>query len=148
MGSSLPGRPKRAGTQKLPGGAKGSGTQKEGTRVLRVERGVRDEIALMLADEVRDPGAAGAVVTRVVMSKDLRSGRVYVRLLEGADDLTRRKTLVDALYRASGLLRSELTRRLALRFAPELRFAYDEGVDESNHIEGLLAEIAAEKRGR
>jgi ribosome-binding factor A len=119
-----------------------------GTRVLRVERGVREELAGMLADEVRDPGAAGAVVTRVAMAKDLRSACVYVRLLEGGDDPGRRKVVVDALYRASGMLRSELTRRLGLRFAPELRFVYDEGVDKSNRIEELLAEIEAEKRTR
>jgi ribosome-binding factor A len=118
-----------------------------GTRVLRVERGVREELASMLADEVRDPGAAGAIVTRVTMAKDLRSARVYVRLLEGGDE-ERRKSVVDALYRASGMLRSELTRRLGLRFAPELRFAYDAGADKTDRIEAILAEIEAERRGR
>jgi ribosome-binding factor A len=102
----------------------------------------------MLADEVRDPGAAGAVLTRVVMAKDLRSGRVYVRLLEGGDDAGRRKVLLDALHRAGGMLRTELTRRLGLRFAPELRFTYDEGLEKSTRIEELLAEIEAERRGR
>lgn len=118
----------------------------QGTRVLRVERGLREELAAMLVGEVRDPGAAGAVVTRVRMSKDLRSARVYVRLLEGGADAARRKSVVDALYRAAGMLRSELTRRLSLRFAPELRFEYDEGVDKSDQVERLLAEIEAEKR--
>jgi ribosome-binding factor A len=118
----------------------------QGTRVLRVERGLREELAAMLVGEVRDPGAAGAVVTRVTMSKDLRSARVYVRLLEGGADAARRKAVIDALYRASGMLRSELTRRLSLRFAPELRFEYDEGVDKSDRVERLLAEIEAEKR--
>ncbi len=126
----------------------GSERSEQGTRVLRVERGVREELALMLADEVRDPGAAGAIVTRVEMGKDLRSARVHVRLLEGGDDASRRKAVIDALFRASGMLRSELTRRLGLRFAPELRFVYDEGVDKSTRIETLLAEIDKEKRGR
>jgi ribosome-binding factor A len=102
----------------------------------------------MLADEVRDPGAAGAIVTRVTMAKDLRSARVFVRLLEGGDDVGRRKALIDALHRAAGMLRAELTRRLGLRFAPELRFTYDEGVEKSTRIEELLAEIEAERRGR
>jgi ribosome-binding factor A len=118
----------------------------QGTRVLRVERAVREELASLLADEVRDPGAAGAIVTRVEMAKDLRSARVHVRLLEGGEDASKRKTVVDALHRASGMLRGELTKRLGLRFAPELRFSYDEGVDKSNRIEQLLAEIEIEKR--
>ena len=120
----------------------------QGTRVLRVERGVREELAALLADEVRDPGAAGAIVTRVEMTKDLRSARVYVRLLEGGDDETKRKTVLDALHRASGMLRSELTRRMGLRFAPELRFVYDGGADKTQRIDELLAEIEVEKRRR
>jgi ribosome-binding factor A len=39
-------------------------------------------------------------------------------------------------------------RRLGLRYAPELRFTYDEGVDHTSHIEKLLAEISEERRSR
>jgi ribosome-binding factor A len=130
------------------GKAKTASSEQHGTRVLRVERAVREELAALLAAEVRDPGAAGAIVTRVEMSKDLRSARVHVRLLEGGDDAAKRKALVDGLHRASGMLRSELTRRLQLRFAPEVRFMYDEGVDRSTRIESLLAEIEAEKKAK
>ncbi len=117
-----------------------------GTRVLRVAEGVRQELASLIADEVRDPGAAGAVVTRVEMANDLKSAHVYVRLLENGDDKSRRAQVVDALGRATGLLRREVTQRLALRFAPQLRFSYDEGLDRTMRVEELLAEIEADKR--
>jgi len=116
------------------------------TRVLRVAEGVRGELAAMLAEEVRDPGAAGAVITRVEMANDLRSGKVLVRLLEGGDVPERRKTLLDALGRARGMLRREVTQRLGLRHAPELRFVYDEGLDRTTRVEELLAEIEAERK--
>jgi ribosome-binding factor A len=118
------------------------------TRVRRVERGVREELAAMLAGEIKDPGAAGAVVTRVEMTNDLRSARVHVRLLEQGDDPDRRRAVVAALGRASGLLRREVTQRLQLRHAPELRFFYDDGQDKSTRVEQLLAEIDAERRSR
>jgi ribosome-binding factor A len=51
-----------------------------------------------------------------------------------------------ALRRATGLLRREITRRLGLRHAPELRFVYDEGRDHLTEVERLLDEIAAEAR--
>jgi ribosome-binding factor A len=117
-----------------------------GMRVRRVAEGVREELASLLADEVRDPGAAGAVLTRVEMGADLKSARVYVRLLEGGDDSARRVQLVEALGRASGMLRREVTQRLGLRYAPELRFLYDEGLDKSLRVEELLAEIERERR--
>jgi ribosome-binding factor A len=115
-------------------------------RVKRVAESVREELALLLADEVRDPGAAGAVVTRVDMAPDLRGARVLVRLLEGGDDAERRRNLVAALGRAAGMLRREITQRLRLRHAPELAFFYDDGQDNRTRIEELLAEIEAERR--
>ena len=117
-----------------------------GTRVRRVAEGVREELASLIAGEVRDPGAQGTVVTRVEMTNDLKSGRVYVRLLEGSDDPARRERAVEALGRASGMLRREVTQRLGLRYAPTLRFLYDEGLDKSLRVEEILAEIEAERR--
>jgi ribosome-binding factor A len=117
-----------------------------GTRVKRVAEGVREELASLLADEVKDPGAAGTVVTRVELSNDLRSAKVFVRRLEGGDDEGARKSLIAALGRASGMLRREVTQRLGLRHAPELRFAYDDGLDNTTRVEQLLAEIEAEKK--
>lgn len=116
------------------------------TRALRIAQGVREELASLLADEVRDPGAEGAVITGVVMAGDLRSARVNVRLLEGGDDPVRRKRLLASLTRAAGMLRREVGQRLGLRFAPELRFFYDDGGDNASRVEELLAEIEADRR--
>jgi ribosome-binding factor A len=118
------------------------------TRPKRVGEGLRQELATLLGAEVRDPGAAGAVVTRVEVSDDLRIGRVMVRLLEGGDDPRRRRDLLAALRRAGGMLRREAARRLALRYAPELRFVYDDGLDARSRIEALLAEVEAERKNQ
>jgi ribosome-binding factor A len=120
----------------------------KGLRVRRVEEGVRVEIASLIALEIKDPRAAGAIVTRVEMGGDLRAARVHVRLLDGGDDLARRREVVDALRRASGMLRREVTQRLGLRYAPELKFHYDDGVDHMSNVERLLAEIESERKPR
>jgi ribosome-binding factor A len=117
-------------------------------RARRVEESVRVEIASLIADEVKDPKAAGAIVTRVEMGSDLRLARVHVRLLEGGDDDGRRREVVDALRRASGMLRREVTQRLGLRYAPEIKVFYDDGVDHVASVERLLAEIEAERKAR
>jgi ribosome-binding factor A len=117
-----------------------------GMRARRVGEGVREELASLVALELKDPRAAGAVVTGVEMTGDLRSARVRVRLLAGGEDLESRRRLVEALGRAAGMLRREVTQRLRLRTAPELKFVYDDGADRSTRVEELLAEIEAEKR--
>jgi ribosome-binding factor A len=119
-----------------------------GMRARRVGEGVREELATLVAHELKDPRAAGAVVTGVEMTGDLRSARVKVRLLAGGEDIEGRRRLVEALGRAAGMLRREVTQRLRLRTAPELKFVYDDGADRSTRVEELLAEIEAEKRGR
>jgi ribosome-binding factor A len=123
-----------------------SDRSERGTRARRVEESVREEIASLLSTDVKDPRAAGAIVTHVEMGADLRSARVHVRLLEGGDDSGRRRALVDALRRGSGMLRREVTQRLGLRFAPELKFQYDDGVDHVTNVERVLAEIEAERK--
>ena len=112
----------------------------------RVEKGLREELASLLAHEVKDPGAAGAIVTRVELTNDLRSAKIHVRLLEGGDQPARRTAVVAALGRATGMLRREVTQRLRLRSAPELRFVYDDGLDNTTRVEQLLAEIEAERK--
>jgi ribosome-binding factor A len=119
-----------------------------GMRAKRVGEGVREELATLVAHELKDPRAAGAVVTGVEMTGDLRSARVRVRLLAGGEDVEGRRRLVEALGRAAGMLRREITQRLRLRTAPELKFVYDDGADRSTRVEEILAEIEAEKRGR
>ncbi|HEX3769749.1 MAG TPA: 30S ribosome-binding factor RbfA [Polyangiaceae bacterium] len=129
-------------------GGKADAKGDKGLRARRVEGGVREELSTLMAQDLKDPRAAGAVVTRVEMAPDLRSARVHVRLLAGGDDEARRREVVGALGRASGMLRRELTHRLGLRYAPDLRFFYDEGMDAASNVERLLAEIAAEKKPR
>jgi ribosome-binding factor A len=125
------------------------GSPEHGTRVRRVAEAIREELAtLLVAGDVKDPGAAGAIVTRVEVSPDLRSARVNVRLLDGGSDAERRVTVVQALGRASGMLRRELAHRLRLRHAPELRFFFDDGLEGTMRVEQLLAEIEAERSRR
>jgi len=113
-------------------------------RSSRVAERVREELAWMLTREVRDPGAAGAIVSRVEMTDDLKTVRVYVRTLEGKVGKEVEEVLT-ALKRASSMLRRQVTTRVGLRFAPELRFFYDDRLDKVNRIEELLEEVKREK---
>jgi ribosome-binding factor A len=113
-------------------------------RAVRVAERVREELSWLLTRDARDPRVAGVVVARVEMSDDLKHARVWVRTLDGE----RRDEALEGLARASGMLRREVTKRVKLRYAPELRFVYDEGQDKVARIEQLLDEVRREKDGR
>jgi ribosome-binding factor A len=115
-------------------------------RAVRVAARVKAELAEVIAHEARDPRVLGVVVSRVEMPDDLRSARVYVRLLEGPGDAARQKEALAGLARAAGMLRREVTQRVGLKFAPELRFYYDEAHEKTMRIEQLLEEVKRDKR--
>jgi len=114
-------------------------------RSVRVAEGIRAELGqLLLRGLLKDPRASGVVVTGVRLTDDLRYARVFVRLLEADPSERRQKELVQALSRASGLLRREVGARLRLKHAPELRFEWDDVADSARRIEHVLDEIRAE----
>jgi ribosome-binding factor A len=113
-------------------------------RSVRVAQRLRETLSVLIAKRVRDPRAQGAIVTRVEMPDDLRSARVFVRTIEG--DALKGAAVAQALTKAAGLLRSEVTRSLGLRFAPELSFVYDSGQDAATRIDEILREIEDDKK--
>jgi len=114
-------------------------------RATRVAEGIRAELATLLGRRIRDPRVAGVIVSRVMVTDDLRSAKIYVRLLDG--DTAREKELLTGLKSAQGMLRSAITKALSLRFAPELRFFYDESIEKRARVDELLHEIDREQRG-
>jgi len=117
-------------------------------RATRVGERLREELASLVAHELGDPRVQGVIVARVKLSDDLRHARVYFRMLEGGDDAERVKAAKLGLERASGVLRREVTDRAGLRYAPELKFHYDEGQEAGDRIEALLEEVRQEQRGK
>lgn len=99
---------------------------------------VRAELSELLARELADPRARGAVVTSVDLSPDLKHAVVLVSVL-GAD--AEREQAVEALQGASGFLRSRLAKKLRLRNVPDLRFRLDRGAEHSQRISELLEHL-------
>jgi ribosome-binding factor A len=118
-----------------------------GSREKRVAERIRaDVMDLLLRGAIHDPEVQGAVVSGVDVTRDLSVAHIWIRALDGDADATRRKRLVDAMKRAGGFIRRELGRTLQVRRVPELRFGWDETTERAARIEGLLGEIAAERR--
>jgi ribosome-binding factor A len=119
----------------------------DGKRSQKVAEQLRGEIMnMLLAGEVHDPGVQSATVSAVVLTDDLRLAKVYVRRLDLESGEDARRALLKALERAKGYLRRELAQRLSLRYAPDLRFFWDESIDRGREMEALLREIETKPR--
>lgn len=111
-----------------------------GRRGERLGEELREEIAQMVAGELKDPRIGLVTVTRVALSADLRSARVFVAV---TGDLAERQRALSGLRQASGFVRRELAQRLQLRYAPELTFTHDAGQEHLQRVEQLLSEVKA-----
>ncbi|HPB50146.1 MAG TPA: 30S ribosome-binding factor RbfA [Myxococcota bacterium] len=109
-------------------------------RTDRANSVIREALSRILLLEVRDPVARGATVTYVKVSADFSLARVNVRCLEDTPEA--RKTLLAALRKASGFLRSRLAEEVNLFKTPQLVFHYDDAPDTQAKIELLLSDIA------
>jgi ribosome-binding factor A len=117
----------------------------QGARPERVGEEIRQEISILLAREVHDPGIGFVTVTRVKMSPDLQQARVYYTTI---GDAQARKDTQRALERANPFLRRQIGSRIRLRRVPNLTFEFDRSVEHQDRVEQLLMEIAEERKAR
>ena len=105
----------------------------------RVAEAIREEIALFLADGVKDPRISGLVtVTGVDVTRDLRNAKVFVSVM-GSDD--ERAATMEGIAGLAPQLRGRVGRALQLRLAPVISFKLDESIARAARIEELLAQI-------
>ena len=107
-------------------------------RQLRVAELLQHELAQIIAFDLRDPRLAFVSVTRVQVSTDLEHATVFVSQLMGESS---HKDTIAALDHARGFMRRELGLRTKLRYVPELKFQFDEGMVEGMRINALIDEI-------
>jgi len=90
----------------------------DGTRTTRLQELIREEVNLILRNEVRDPRLDGVVITMVELAGDGSCARLWFTA-EGDDDKR------DACEHIAGFLRTQLAESLGLKRTPELRFRRD-----------------------
>ena len=92
-----------------------------GHRAERLEQILLEEVGSLLRDEARDPRLGDVSTTRVELSVDYKSARVFYVLPEGVHQ----GAVERALVRATPFLRARLAEALALKQVPALRFVHD-----------------------
>jgi ribosome-binding factor A len=106
-------------------------------RQLRVSELIRHALAQMIQrGDIHDDVLASHIITipEVRLSPDLKLATVYIMPLGGIDE----KPVIAALEKHKGHLRSEIAKRVNMKYAPDLRFRRDETFDEAERINTLL----------
>ena len=113
-------------------------------RQLRVGELVRRTLSAVLArGDVHDPDLNRLSITvgEVRTSPDLRIATVYVLPLGGKGQ----EDVLKLLARNKGELRRAVSKKLALKFAPDLRFQLDETFDRMDDTRRMLSQDAVRR---
>ena len=112
-----------------------------GVRQQRVREAYRQELSQLIQRELKDPRIGFLSITDVEVSGDLRQVKVYVSVM--GDQQVKEETMA-ALDRARSFLRSEMGKRVRLRYTPELFFYLDESIERGVRLKGLLDQLGQE----
>lgn len=115
--------------------------KKQTNRMSKVDEEIKRELSVIISQNLKNPNITGLIsVTKVKTSPDLKSAKVYVSILNSKS----KKNTMQGLKNASGFIRSELARRIVLRYTPELTFEIDDSMEYGAKIDNILKEIIKE----
>jgi ribosome-binding factor A len=112
-------------------------------RLRRVADQIQKELSGLLRTELKDPRVGMITLTGVEVSPDLGHAKVFFTTLGDAEALARTEA---GLKRAAGFLRVELSHRLKLRVAPEVRFVHDPSVERGARLSKLIDDAVAGRK--
>ena len=115
---------------------------KEYQRTDRVADFLKRELATLLQFEIRDPRVGMVSITEVKVSRDLGYARVYCTVL-GKEDAEQAEESIEAMNKAAGFMRSQLSKDSSMRRLPQLRFYFDNSVGHGAYLEDLIERAVA-----
>ncbi len=117
--------------------------RKSTNRMDKVNETLKKEIGTIIDQDLRNQNITGLIsVTKVKTAPDFSQARVYISLL----NCKSKKNTLEGIKKASGYIRTEIAKRINLRYTPELIFELDESMEYGSRIESILKEIMPEEK--
>lgn len=108
-------------------------------RPEKVREFIKEQVGEIIQQYLKDPRIGFVSVTDVEVSADLRHAKVFVSVL--GNEQAKADTMA-GLESAQGYVRGELSRRLQMRFTPEIMFRLDESIERGTRVVSLLRDVA------
>ncbi|MBD5607035.1 MAG: 30S ribosome-binding factor RbfA [Candidatus Eremiobacteraeota bacterium] len=111
-------------------------------RMGRIDHELQRELARLISTELKDPRLGFVTVTRVEITNDLQTAKVFVSII---GDRHVAKQSMEALESARGFLRGELGHAVSLRHTPSITFVEDRSTERAIALSKVLAQTAREQ---
>lgn len=109
-------------------------------RLSRLASLLKREIAVIVAQELRDPRIGFVTITRVELTVDLQHCTAFYTLLGPVE---KRGLAQHALDRATGFVQRGYAKVVRTRTLPRLQFVYDDREEKHQRMEGLIDQARA-----
>ena len=100
---------------------------------------LREEISMIIQQEIKDPGLGFITVIDVKMTEDLKYAKVYYSVY-GSDEEKERSA--QALKRATSYIKHLLGDKVRMKFMPEITFVYDTEQEKAARIDEILKKVS------
>src|SRR5262245_33124475 len=109
----------------------------------RIEARIRERVAYCIEFELNDPRATFITLTRVEISDDLSSARLFYSVYGTSGDKSRAAHM---LADASGFVRKQIARVLKTRRVPALQWIYDDSIERTARMEATITDALEKDR--
>lgn len=112
-------------------------------KIARTEKWMMVEITKILKVKAKNPKFADITITDAKLTNDLSYLTVTWYLY--SQDQSKIDEIKQELEKVKGFCRKELSQISSAYKVPEIRFKYDETIDQADRIEAILAKLKSEE---
>tara|TARA_B100000886_G_C20231204_1_gene410622 strand:+ start:213 stop:557 length:345 start_codon:yes stop_codon:yes gene_type:complete len=102
---------------------------------------LKKEISLIISSEIKDPRLQNINITAVKVSDDIGIATVFYTIIGESIQKTQSNIDSKILEKLSGMIRSNLSKKIKIRRMPKIKFRFDESIEYSENIEKLLKNL-------
>ena len=102
---------------------------------------LKKEISLIISSEIKDPRLRNINITAVKVSDDIGIATVFYTVIGESIQKTHSNIDSKILVKLSGMIRSNLAKKIKIRRIPKIKFRFDESIEYSEKIEKLLKNL-------
>jgi len=111
-------------------------------RQKKVASLVKNELSRLFVDIIPDCSSSLISITRVEMSKDLKTAYVYLSFFGESPD----EPFLELLNTRKGYLRKSIASNTNLKYNPQLIFSLDRGLEFQRNIDDLINKIKKDEK--
>ena len=99
---------------------------------------LKKEISIIISNKIKDPRLKNINITAVKVSNDIGIATVFYTII--GEPIQKNNSKIDdtILDKLSGMVRSNLAKKIKIRRIPKIKFRFDESIEYSENIERLL----------